>query len=227
MDFPEESPVLILPHATLFPGMLLPMEMVHPRHKSMLKASLESNRMFVVALQRDGFPPETPMLTAGLGFVRAAVTRPDGESSVILQGLVRVILGRRRRLRPYCIYKISALMEPEVSPDGVEHLIKKVRQLVAKRLKSENPFGNLFPGSGEGMDPSMSPEIVNAVHSTLLNFLKAVNEVDDPARLADMVASGILVSDSSRQAILESLDVHQRLKRLIQSLSSEIRKQNK
>ena len=101
MELPSEVPVMTLPNATLFPQALLPLYIFEPRYRQMLADALHSNRMFSVAMRRPGSTRETPLPVAGLGLIRVSVGHRDGTSHLILQGLVRVELGKAVRYKPY------------------------------------------------------------------------------------------------------------------------------
>ena len=85
MKLPLEVPVMTLPNATLFPQALLPLYIFEPRYRQMLLDSLNTNRMFSVAMQKPGRKRETPSLVAGLGLIRVSVGHQDGSSHLILQ----------------------------------------------------------------------------------------------------------------------------------------------
>jgi Lon protease-like protein len=50
MELPHEVGIMTLPNAILFPQALLPLYVFEPRYRAMLRESLESQRMFAVAL---------------------------------------------------------------------------------------------------------------------------------------------------------------------------------
>src|ERR1700677_334490 len=92
MKLPPEVPVMTLPNATLFPQSLLPLYIFEPRYRRMLADSLDTDRMFSVAMQKPGRSRETPSPVAGLGLIRVSVGHQDGPSHLVLQGLARVEL---------------------------------------------------------------------------------------------------------------------------------------
>src|ERR1051325_9805839 len=101
MKLPSEVAVMTLPNATLFPQALLPLYIFEPRYRQMLVDSLESTRMFTVAMQKPGRSRGTPSPIAGLGLIRVSVGHNDGTSHLILQGLARVELEETVRYKPY------------------------------------------------------------------------------------------------------------------------------
>ena len=141
MKLPEEVPVMTLPNATLFPQALLPLYIFEPRYRKMLVDSLNTNRMFSVAMQRPGRTREIPSTVAGLGLIRVSVGHNDGTSHLVLQGLARVQLVEAVRYKPYRIQRILPLETPPVNDVVVEALLAKVRELIEERIK----LGMNFP----------------------------------------------------------------------------------
>ena len=76
---------MILGNCHLFPQAMLPLFIFEPRYRTMLAESLESHRMFCLAMKRPDVSGERPCEFAGLGVVRVAVKNPNGTSNLILQ----------------------------------------------------------------------------------------------------------------------------------------------
>jgi Lon protease-like protein len=213
MKIPREAAVMTLPNATLFPQALLPLHIFEPRYRKMLADALHSNRMFAVAMQKPGNTRETPSPVAGLGLIRVSVGHRDGTSHLILQGVVRVGLEQTVRYKPYRVHRIRSLAVPPCDSVAADALLAKVRELLGERLKLGLPLQ--FPGSPT--PPAWSPK----------EILEYLDSITDPEQAADLVSCAVLPGAADRQAILEAVDVEARLRRLIQFLLAEIRKQRK
>mgnify|MGYP005842843029 CR=1 FL=1 len=222
MKLPREVPVMTLPSATLFPQALLPLFIFEPRYRLMLAETLRTHRMFAVAMQKRGASRETPVSVAGLGLIRVAVGHRDGTSHLILQGIVRVELGPAVHYKPYRVHRIRPLRTPPRDDVRVDALLAKVRELLEERIALGIPFPF----------PVMAPEKIDAdpvvppgfSPKEILGYLHSIN---DPEQAADLVTCAVLPGASERQTILETVDVEIRLRRLIQFLLEEIRKQRK
>jgi Lon protease-like protein len=221
MKLPREVPVMTLPNATLFPQALLPLYIFEPRYRQMLSNALHSNRMFAVAMQKPGSSREVPMPVAGLGLIRVSVGHKDGTSHLILQGLARVELEKTVRYKPYRIQRIRPLQTPPCDNVRVDALVAKVRELLEKRIELglTFPFPVVKPGptTGKSKPPSVSPK-------EILGYLDSIS---DPEQTADLVSCAILPEASERQVILETVDVEDRLRRLIIFLLAEMRNKGK
>jgi ATP-dependent Lon protease len=217
MKIPLEVPVMTLPNATLFPQALLPIYIFEPRYRQMLADALHSDRMFSVAMQKPGTTRESPSPVAGLGLIRVSVGHRDGTSHLILQGLARVQLVEAVRYKPYRIQKIKALETPPCDNVRVDALVAKVRELLEERNKLGLPFP--FPVMSPGKKDTAATAPPSFSAKEILGYLDSIN---DPEQAADLVSCAVLPGAAERQAILETVDVENRLKRLIKFLMAEI-----
>ena len=221
MKLPRDVPVMMLPNATLFPQAFLPLYIFEPRYRQMLSDALHSNRMFAVAMQRPGSMRETPLPVAGLGLIRVAVGHRDGTSHLILQGLARVQLEQAVRYKPYRIQRIRPLQTPPCDNVTVDALIAKVRELLAERIE----LGLTLPLSMLSLDNSGSHSApLSSSSKEIMHCLDSFANLD---QAIDLVSHAVLPGAVERQAILETVDVEARLRRLIYFLLAEIRAKRK
>jgi len=225
MELPSEVPVMTLPSATLFPQALLPLYIFEPRYRQMLKDTLNSNRMFSVAMQRPGCKRETPCPVAGLGLIRVSVAHQDGTSHLILQGITRVELVSTVQYKPYRIQRIRPLAARLVDNVVIDALVAKVHELAAQRMKLG--FKLPFPFSPKGasnLDLGNLPSAPAISVRDILSYLEKLPSVD---QVADLVSCALLSDAEERQVILETVELEPRLKHLIHFLLAEIRRQTK
>ena len=209
---------MTLPNATLFPQALLPLYIFEPRYRQMLADALHSDRMFSVAMQKPSSTRETPSPVAGLGLIRVSVGHRDGTSHLILQGLARVELEGTVRYKPYRIQRIRPLQTPPCDNVTVDALVAKVRELLVERidLGLTFPFPVMSPGK-----PEANPALPS------VSAKEIMRSISDPAQAVDLVSCAVLSGAAERQAILETVDVEARLRRLIHFLLAEIRAKRK
>lgn len=215
MQWPREVPVMVLRNTTLFPQAPLPLFIYEARYRRMLADVLESHRMFCVAMRKPDSRGETPVAIAGLGLIRVAVTHPDGTTHLILQGLTRVKLGETVRRRPYRVARIEPLQTPPCDNVKTDALLAKVRELVQEGCDLGLPL--VFPL----LPPS---EVAKPPPDFVEQMVGLLNSINDPDEAADLVSCAILPDARQRQAMLETLEVETRLRRLIQFLLAEIRR---
>ena len=121
-----------LPGAVLFPHALLPLYIFEPRYRQMLVDSLNTDRMFSVAMKKPGQTREIPSPVAGLGLIRVSVGHQDGTSHLILQGIARVQLVETVRYKPYRIQRIRPLNSPPCNDLVVDALVAKLKEAGAE-----------------------------------------------------------------------------------------------
>lgn len=220
MRLPREIAVMTLPNATLFPQALLPLYIFEPRYRQMLADALSSHRMFAVAMQKPGNTRETPSPVAGLGLIRVSVQHKDETSHLILQGIARVELNQTVRYKPYRVQRIRPMETPPSDSVAVDALLAKVRALLQERIALDLPFPNPLVSS----KPESTQEAPSFSPKEILGYLDSLT---DPEQTADLVSCAVLPRGAAQQAILETVDVESRLRRLIQFLLAEIRKKRK
>ena len=207
---------MTLPNSTLFPQSFLPLYIFEPRYRQMLADALHSDRMFSVAMQKPDTKRETPSDVAGLGLIRVSVGHRNGTSHLILQGLTRVKLEEAVRCKPYRIQRIHPMKTPPCDNVTVDAMVAKLRELLIERINLglTFPFPVMAPAKSKS-DPApptlSSKEIVHYLDS-----------VKDPEQAVDLVSCAVLPGGVDRQAILETVDVEARLRRLIHFLLAEI-----
>ncbi len=222
MKLPREVPVMTLPNATLFPEAMLPLYIFEPRYRQMLADALHSNRMFSVAMQKPGNSREIPLSVAGLGLIRVSVKHRNGNSHLILQGVARVELAEAVRYKPYRVHRIRPLHTSPCDNVTVDALLAKLRELLVEHVKLGLPFP---PFTDLASQPkSEATGLSSSSPKEILNYLDTLT---DPAQAADLVSCATLPGAAERQAILETVDVETRLRRLIHFLLVAIQRRKK
>ena len=184
---------MTLPNAILFPQALLPLYIFEPRYRDMLRDSLESQRMFAVALPNDATEKTlVPHRVAGVGRIRACVDKPDGSSNLILQGVSRVRFTDFVQEKPYYVGRIEVLSTEESDALEVEALSVKVLEMIG----AMHDAGEI---QADGI-------------------MKFLNEIRDYDALADIVTYSFIENVESKQKILETLNLKTRLQKVIVAL---------
>jgi len=197
MTLPEQVGVMVLPQTVFFPHHLLPLNIFEPRYREMLRQALEGPRMFAVAMED---PQRPASRVGGLGLIRSCVQQPDGTSQLILQGLARVRLDHLVQVKPYVI----ASPEPVEDPAPVPPSETVTREALAAKILETLEKIELPKEAGLG------------------EMKKFLRHLDDHHALVDLVAGCFLKDPVSRQKILETTCLTDRLRLLCQKIS-EIR----
>jgi Lon protease-like protein len=215
MKLPAAIAVMPLPDLVLFPKATLPLHIFEPRYRQMLVDVLRTHRLLVVAMRQPGESRERPAQIAGVGMIRASVRNRDGTSNLMLQGIARVELGRAIQCKPYRIHRIHELCDAQPEPSAeLNALADRVRELIIERFQkavAATPLPALQQAAG---GPGGFP-----------GYLRKLKE---PGTIADIAACSLLRDPLQRQALLETLDVKLRLRRLIHFLleQSTVKRKN-
>ena len=201
-EIPDSLPVMILSGVTLFPHGYMPLFIFEERYRDMLRYALEHERMFCVGHARPGIEHDEhselvyPSTTAGL--VRACVTHDDGTSHLMLSGLQRVGITGWEQDGPFRIASVKLRSSRIDNWDAVTELAQTVVDLCSRICDQSVPMTN-----------------------QLREHLRGIT---DPAALSDVVAQNFVNDPFDRQVLLETIDVHERLKFLAHHLSHQAAK---
>lgn len=216
MEFPDRVGVMILGECTLFPETLVPLFIFEPRYRKMLADSLETHRFFCLAMQKPGCTRESPTEIAGIGLVRASQLNENGTSNMVVQGLARIRLGKAVQLKPYRAHAFEIVESTVADSSIVSGLVDRLLDLVDARLRQgaiQVPLAmmNLLSGlcpDQEGLTAS--------------DCLTALRRMKNPGTMADMVTMLLLPHPNTRQLILETPLIEERLMILVQLLTGEV-----
>ncbi|MFO7878350.1 MAG: endopeptidase La [Desulfovermiculus sp.] len=202
MDFPTQMPLLAVRDIVVFNYMILPLFVGRDKSVKSIEAALNDKRYVFIATQKDE-KVEEPGLddvyhTGTVALIMRMLKMPDGRLKVLVQGLSRAKVTEVVQEDPYPIVNIEAISEqelPEIGPDAEA-------QMRTAREQSEKII------SLRGMDPS--------------EIMSVLNSVQEPGRLADLIASNLRMPTETAQAILEDVDPMERLKRVNRQLMKEV-----
>ncbi len=201
-DLPDELPVLPLKNTVLFPYLLSPLLVNTPASQRLIDDVLvRPDRLMVcTAVRREISGPPGADDVYGVGTVLRIVKMlkfPDDSYRLLVQGVARVELGRFTETDPFLRAEISRIDEVGEFDDSVEMtaLLRSVAQ----------QFSTLVSESSRLSDE--------------LQLLVA--NLDDPSKLADLVASNLDLDVAGKQQILEANHVGIRLRLVLDQLSKE------
>jgi ATP-dependent Lon protease len=199
-ELPQEVGVLPLRDTVTFPDMLIPLNVGQPRSVELINEVLRGDRSIAMVASRNT-EAETPspddLYDVGvLGAVARMIRVPDGTLRVLIQGGPRIRIVRWVRTEPYLVAEIAE------APDVVEH----TPELTALMRNVQNTFTDII---------EQVPYLPEELQIMVAN-------VDDPSVLAHLIAGALRIPTEEKQALLEELDVAQRLRRLSEILAREL-----
>jgi ATP-dependent Lon protease len=199
---PDALPVLPLKNTVLFPYLLSPLLVNTPASQRLIDDVLvRPDRLMVcTAVRREVSGPPGPEDVYNIGTVLRVVKMlkfPDDSYRLLVQGVARVELNRFTDTDPFLRAEISRVDEIGKEDDSVEMtaLLRSVAQ----------QFSTLV---------SESTRLSDELQVLVANL-------DDPSKLADLVASNLELDVAGKQQILEAHHVGTRLRLVLDQLSKE------
>jgi len=201
-EIPTTLPLMPVRDIVIFTDMLLPLFIGRERSVRAIEEAVEKDRLVFLATQKDqAVEDPKPEEIYGVGTI-ARILRmlklPDGRVKALVQGVVKARIIRYSRKRSFYRVKIETILEPAVDEIGleIEALMRNVREYAEKIL-----------------------ELRGELTSDVGNILEGV---EDPGKLADLVASSLKLKIEESQTLLELVDPVERLGKVNDLLSREV-----
>ncbi len=201
-EIPTTLPLLPVRDVVIFSDMLLPLFVGREKSVRSVEDAVNGNGFVFLATQKDPTvenPSQDDIYRTGtVGRVLRMLKLPDGRVKVLVQGLTKGNIAKFVRKRSP--YRVQIDLLPE---DPVEKVTLEVEALMRNvREQSEK----ILALRGE-----INPDIISILQN-----------VDDPGKLADLVASNLRLKIEDAQSLLEILEPVARLKRINDLLSREL-----
>ena len=203
IDFKEKLPLLPIRDLVVYPFMILPLFVGRESSIKAVEESLNnSDRLILLSSQKD-ISAETPSPSEifELGTV-AMIMRmrklPDGRIKILIQGLSKAKITSFDQTEPFFQVKVEKVenLEASESKTTIEALMRSVRENLEKVIS----IGKV-----------LSPDI-----------LMVLEDIQDPGRLADLVASNLNLKVEEAQLILETLNAVDKLNKINDILNREL-----
>lgn len=195
----KQVPLLPLRGLLVFPTMVLHIDVGRERSVAALEKAMLDDNIIFLATQKDMSveePKRADLHKIGtLAYVKQMLKLPNGTIRVLVEGL------ERGQLKNYEEQDDFTLVEVTPFADEIE---RDAEQDALMRLLLEH-FENYAKSSKK-----VSTETYNTVA-----------DIEEPGRLADMVASHLSMKVATKQEVLETFDISKRLELLITRLHSE------
>jgi ATP-dependent Lon protease len=197
---PDSMIILPVRQTVLFPGIVLPLAIGRKSSVAAAQEAVRAERMIGVVLQTDAAVEEpTPAQLHRVGTaaqILRYVTAPDGTHHVIAQGVRRFRVIEFLSGYPFLVARVEEIGVSEVMTPEIEARLGLVRTRAGEAVQL---LGNA------------PPEVV----ATIANL-------DSASALADFVGGIIDVKPSDKQEILETIDIKERLDKVLALLVQRI-----
>jgi ATP-dependent Lon protease len=193
-------PVLPLRDIVVFPGMIVPLFVGREKSVKALEEVMRDDKHILVVTQKnaqdDDPSPEQIYPTGTIATVLQLLKLPDGTVKVLVEGLSRANIDRYLQTDEYFEAEASVLPEPEEDATETEAL--------ARSAQSE--FENYVK-----LNKKISAEVV-----------AAVGQIESASKLADTIASHLVIKIPEKEELLTTISVIERLQKVIGLMEGEI-----
>lgn len=200
-DIPTELPVLPVRDIVVFNYMILPLFVGRDKSVQAVDAAVNGSRYILVLTQKDekvDEPGQDDLYRVGtVGMIMRMLKMPDGRLKVLVQGLSRARVTDFIASDPYHLAQIEVL--PERDPKEIT--LEQEAMMRAAREQSE--------------------KILSLRGMASADIMAVLNSVNEPGRLADLVASNLRMRVEEAQRLLECEDPIERLRLVNDQLVKE------
>jgi ATP-dependent Lon protease len=209
-DLPEEKtpvgrgellPVLPLRDIVVFPHMIVPLFVGREKSVRALEAVMRDDKQILLVAQKNAAqddPGVDDLYEVGtVSTVLQLLKLPDGTVKVLVEGGKRAKIAAYKSTDPY-FEAFAAAMEDEKGAEGRE------QEALARSVVTQ--FESYIK-----LNKKIAPEV-----------LVSINQIDDPSKLADTVASHLNLKISEKQELLETAGIAPRLERVFAHMEGEI-----
>jgi ATP-dependent Lon protease len=199
---PEELPLLAVRDIVVFPYMILPLFIGREPSIKAVEEALEKDRLIFLATQKDQTidspTPEQIYQVGTVAMVMRVLKLPDGRVKILVQGLAKGRVSAWLQEKPLFRVRLETMREAETGrlSTEVEALMRNVREQSEKILSLRGVLSS--------------------------DVMAILNSVEDPGRLADLVASNLRLRLEEAQEILEIEEPLRRLQRVNEHLNKEL-----
>lgn len=204
VEIPSALPMLPVRDIVVFPYMIIPLFVGRDSSiKAVEEALSRSDRLILLASQKDisdEHPsPEGIFQTGTVAMIMRMRKLPDGRIKILTQGLCKARINEFKSREPFYEVAIDKIQEPELTAPrktDAEALMRTVREQLERVIS---------------LGKTLAPDI-----------LMVLDDITDPGRMADLVASNLGLKVSDAQNILETHDAFERLTKIHELLTREM-----
>ncbi|HHX87400.1 MAG TPA: endopeptidase La [Firmicutes bacterium] len=193
-------PLLPLRGVLVFPNMVVHLDVGRERSINALEKAMMEDNLILLVSQKDARidePEEDDLYQVGtLAQIKQMIKLPGGTIRVLVEGLNRGKIIRCLFTEPYFTVEVTSVEDDEAKTPETEALMRSVLHQFEQYIK---------------MSRKISPEA-----------LATVSGIEEPGRLADVIASHLSLKVAQKQEVLEAFPARSRLEKLHEFFSREM-----
>ncbi|MEM6681663.1 MAG: endopeptidase La [Pseudomonadota bacterium] len=196
----QNYPVLPLRDIVVFPHMIVPLFVGRDKSVRALEDVMKSDKTILLIAQRsaseDDPGPEDVYDVGTMATVLQLLKLPDGTVKVLVEGQKRAKVTGFSDNEAYLEATAETVEEETLSGDEIEALSRSVISQFDQYVR---------------LNKKIAPEV-----------LVATNQIEEPSKLADTIASHLAIKLSDKQALLGEFGIVERLERVLGFMEGEI-----
>lgn len=202
IEIPSTLPLLPVRDIVVFPYMILPLYVGREASIRAVEESLAKNRLIFLASQKEIVeenPTENTIYKTGtIAMIMRMRKLSDGRVKILIQGVAKGRVKAYSKSEPHFEVEVEKIEDVPLtsSPIEFEAMIRNAKEQLEKII---------------ALGRMLSPDI-----------LLVLDDVTDPGRLADLIASNLGLKVSDAQRVLETLEPKQRLMLVNEILANEL-----
>jgi ATP-dependent Lon protease len=193
-------PVLPLRDIVVFPHMIVPLFVGREKSVRALEDVMQDDKQILLVTQKDAGQddpgPEDLYNVGTIGTILQLLKLPDGTVKVLVEGGERASVAEFTDNEEFFQAYAEVLSEEESDENETEALSRSVVTQFEQYIK---------------LNRKVPPEV-----------LVSINQIEEPSKLADTVASHLSLKIPEKQELLESDTVHKRLEKIFSFMEGEI-----
>ncbi len=196
----RELPLLPLRGILVFPYMVIHLDVGREKSVNAIEEAMIKERVIFLATQKEAQtddPTEEDIFEIGtLAEVKQLLKLPGGTIRVLVEGLSRARIVKYTEKEPFYKVEVEEFSEDDKKNPEIEALMRSLVYQFEQYVK---------------MSKKIPPETV----VTIINL-------EDPGRLADIIASHLALKIEDKQGVLEAVDIKARLEKLCEIVAKEM-----
>src|SRR3990172_8785872 len=199
-QLPAELLILPTKGIVVYPYLIMPLMITDQRYANLIDEALMGGKTIGLVSQKNQeieTPSASDLYRVGTAATILKMLRfPDGSVRFLVQGLSRIELKSFSKTEPFLVARVDYIEERVDKSVELEALVRNVLDLLRKMV-------------------AIAPYLSDELQVPALN-------VEDPSKLADLIAANLNISLQQKQELLENFNVKQRLHKLISHLNKEV-----
>ena len=202
IEIPQELPVLAVRDIVIFPYMIIPLFVGRDISVKAVEHALNTNRLILLLTQKDfniEVPEPSDLYNIGtICMIMRMLRLPDGRLKILVQGISKAKALDFYQSEVFYMAKIEKIEDEAIKEITIEHeaIIRTVKEQLEK--------------------------VISLGKNILPDAMVIIENIDEPGRLADLIASNLGLKSDQAQEILEINNPIERLKKINEILNREI-----